>query len=60
MVSQGLMVKLTYPLMMPYIFMYMGGVALMVISPKIWEFLSFFMSTLGIIQPHFKSFSDFI
>ena len=24
------------------------------------EFTSFFMSTLGIIEPHLKSFSDFI
>ena len=39
---------------------YMGGLALIVISPKIWEFPPFFMSTLGIIQPHLKSFSDFI
>ena len=36
----------------------MGGLALMDISPKIWEFLTLFMSTLGIIQPHLKSFSD--
>ena len=34
--------------------------AAMVISTKIWEFLSFFMSTLWIIQQHLKSFNDFI
>ena len=39
---------------------YMGGLALMVISPKNWEFSHFFKSTLGIIQPHLKSISDFI
>jgi len=39
---------------------YMGGFALMVILPKNWEFLTFFMSTLWIIQPHLKSFNDFI
>ena len=33
---------------------------LMVISPKNWEFLLFFMSTLWIIQPHLQSFNDFI
>ena len=38
---------------------YMGGLALMVISPKIWECFPF-LSTLGIIQPHLKSFSAFI
>ena len=32
----------------------MGGLALMVISPKIWEFLPFFMITLWIIQQHLK------
>ena len=32
----------------------------MVISPKNWEFSPFFISALGIIQPHFKSFSNFI
>ena len=41
-------------------FIYMGGLALMVISPKKWEFLRSFMSTLLIIQPHLKSFNDFI
>ena len=41
-------------------YIYMGGLALMVISQKKWEFFPFFMSTLGIIQPHLKSFSDFI
>ena len=35
---------------------YIGGLAWMVISPKYWEFLPFFMSTLGIIQAHLKSF----
>ena len=40
-------------------YQYMGGLALMVISPKNWELLPFFMSTLGIIQLHLKSFSDF-
>jgi len=39
---------------------YMGGFALMVISQKNWEFWTFFMSTLCIIQPHLKSFNDFI
>jgi len=39
---------------------YMGGFALMVILQKNWEFLTFFMSTLWIIQPHLKSFNDFI
>ena len=39
---------------------YMGGLALMIISQKNWEFLPFFMSTLWIIQPHFKSFIDLI
>ena len=39
---------------------YMGGLALMVTSPKNWEFLPSFMSTLLIIQPHLKSFNDFI
>ena len=39
---------------------YMEELALMVISSKIWEFSPFFMSTLGIIQSHLKSFSDFI
>ena len=34
--------------------------ALMVILPTNWEFPPFFMSTLGIIQQHLKSFSDFI
>ena len=38
---------------------YMGGIALMVISPKKWEFLPFFISKLGIIQPYLKSFNDF-
>ena len=38
---------------------YIGGLALKVISPKIWEFFIFFMSTLGINQPHLKSFSAF-
>ena len=37
---------------------HMGGLALMVISPKNWEFSLFCMSLLGIIQPHLKSFSD--
>ena len=37
---------------------YMGGLALMVISQKKWELSHFFMSTLGIVQPHMKSFSD--
>ena len=35
---------------------YMGGLASMVISPKNWEFLPFFVSTLGIIQQHLKFF----
>ena len=35
---------------------HMGVLALMVISPKNWEFLAFFMSTLWIIQPHLKFF----
>ena len=39
---------------------YMGGLALMVISPKNWEFSPFCVSTFGIIQPHLKSFTDFI
>ena len=38
----------------------MGGLALMVILPKNRECLPFFMSTLGIIQPHFMPFSGFI
>ena len=38
----------------------MGGIALMVISPKKWEFMPCFMSTKGIIQPYLKSFNDFI
>ena len=41
------------------IWAYMGGLALMVISSKIWELSPFFMFILGIIQPHLKSFSDF-
>ena len=41
------------------IYIYMGGLALMVISPKNWECFPWFMYTLGIIQPHLKSFSDF-
>ena len=39
---------------------HMVGIALMVISPKNWEFLPIFMSTLWIIQPHLKSFNYFI
>ena len=39
---------------------HMGGLALMVISPKNWEFLPFLMPTLWIIQPHLMSFNDFI
>ena len=39
---------------------FMGGLALMVISPKKLEFWPIFMSTLWIIQPHLKSFNDFI
>ena len=42
------------------IYIYMGGLALMVISPKKWEFSTYFMSTLGNIQSHLKSLSDFI
>ena len=38
--------------------MYMGGLALMVISTKKWEFSPFFMSTFGIIHPHLKSYSS--
>ena len=40
--------------------MYMGRLALMIISPKDGKLFPFFMSTLGIIQPHLKSFSAFI
>ena len=39
---------------------YMGGLALMAIAPKKWEFLPTFMSTLLIIKPHLKSFINFI
>ena len=39
---------------------HMGGLALMVISPKKWEFLPFFKTKLWIIQLHLKSFNDFI
>ena len=49
-----------YAIVNIYISIYMGGLALMVISPKKWECFPFFMSQLGIIQPHLKSFSDFI
>ena len=37
----------------------MGGLTLMVISPKNWEFSPFFISALGIIQPDLKSFCNF-
>ena len=37
---------------------YMAELAMMVISQKKREFSPFFMSTMGIIQPHLKSFSD--
>ena len=43
-----------------YIYTYMGGLAFMVISPIHQEFSPLFMSTLLIIQPHLKSFNDFI
>ena len=43
-----------------HIYIYMGGLALMVISTKNWEFLPLFMSTFLTIQPHLKSFNDFI
>ena len=43
-----------------YFWPYMGGLASIVISQKIWEFSPFFMSTLGIILPHLMSFSDYI
>ena len=39
---------------------HMGGLAIMVISPTNWEFLPFFMFPLWIIQPHVKSFNDFM
>ena len=39
---------------------HMAGLALMVISPKNWEFLPLVMYTLLTIQPHLKSFNDFI
>ena len=38
----------------------MGGLALMVISPKKWQILPVFMSTLWIIQLHLKSSNYFI
>ena len=38
----------------------LGFLALMVIWPKNWEFMPFSMSTLWIIQPGMKSFTDFI
>ena len=44
----------------PVMYVYLGGLAFMVVLPKNWEFLPFFMSTLLIIQPHLKSFNDFI
>ena len=37
---------------------YMGGLALMVISPKNWGSYRFFTSILGIIQPHLKFFCE--
>ena len=38
----------------------MGGLPLMAIPATKWEFLSFIMSTLWIIEQHLKSFDDFI
>ena len=35
---------------------YMGGLALMVISPKTWEFFPFFMSTFGDYSTTFEVF----
>ena len=39
---------------------YMGGLAVMVISPKKKGIFQFIMFTLGIIQPHLMCFNDFI
>ena len=44
-----LTVLMTVQIILIMISIYMGGLALMVISSKIWEFSPFFMSTSGII-----------
>ena len=55
----GLISKMSSPQKVAFS-VHMGGIALMVFSPKKWEFLPIFMSKLGIIQPYFRSFNDFI
>ena len=43
-----------------YAYSYMGGLVLMGISTKNWEFLPNSISTMWIIQPHYYFFTDFI
>ena len=38
----------------------MRGLAVMVMSPKNWEILPFFMSTLLNIEQHLRSFNEYI